>query len=307
MGRQLRRVPLNFDWPLHKPWRGFINEYYGKCHDCPSCDGTGYSPDAKLFSAQWYGTAPFDPRAYGAKLIGINDEHLRTSVERKIAWSQERSKQAGEREWYTHGGTVPLQLAVDAEVLRMHGIYKNQWAHHLVQADVDALVEGGRLMDFTHDFVRGDGWNPKEPPVVPTADEVNAWSLTGMAHDACNQWACVKARCERKGVSDSCDSCGGEGSVWESSEAKQIADDWEESDPPEGTGYQLWETVSEGSPITPVFSTADELACHLVENDDSVTSDTTFDQWMEFINGPGWAPSLVIDGGAVKSGIQAVL
>ena len=31
-------------------------------------------------------------------------------------------------------------------------------------------------------------------------------------------------------------------------------------DPPSGDGYQLWETTSEGSPISPVFETLEELA-----------------------------------------------
>lgn len=30
-------------------------------------------------------------------------------------------------------------------------------------------------------------------------------------------------------------------------------------EPPEGEGYQLWETTSEGSPVSPVFKTLDEL------------------------------------------------
>lgn len=29
--------------------------------------------------------------------------------------------------------------------------------------------------------------------------------------------------------------------------------------PPKGSGYQLWETTSEGSPVSPVFETLDEL------------------------------------------------
>lgn len=32
------------------------------------------------------------------------------------------------------------------------------------------------------------------------------------------------------------------------------------NDPPKGVGYQLWETTSEGSPISPVFKTIEELA-----------------------------------------------
>ena len=31
-------------------------------------------------------------------------------------------------------------------------------------------------------------------------------------------------------------------------------------DPPEGKGYQLWETTTEGAPISPVFKTLEELA-----------------------------------------------
>lgn len=33
-----------------------------------------------------------------------------------------------------------------------------------------------------------------------------------------------------------------------------------ELDPPEGEGYQLWETTTEGSPISPVFASCVELA-----------------------------------------------
>jgi hypothetical protein len=35
---------------------------------------------------------------------------------------------------------------------------------------------------------------------------------------------------------------------------------WRPYDPPTGPGYQLWETLTEGSPISPVFETAEKLA-----------------------------------------------
>lgn len=38
-------------------------------------------------------------------------------------------------------------------------------------------------------------------------------------------------------------------------------------DPPSGEGYQMWETTSEGSPITPVFEDPDELVKHIYNND----------------------------------------
>lgn len=43
--------------------------------------------------------------------------------------------------------------------------------------------------------------------------------------------------------------------------------------PPAGDGYQLWETTSEGSPVSPVFATLDEL-CEWCEK-----NATTFGSW----------------------------
>ena len=38
MGRELRRVPLDFDWPMNQRWSGFVNPHYAKCQ---RCDGRG--------------------------------------------------------------------------------------------------------------------------------------------------------------------------------------------------------------------------------------------------------------------------
>jgi hypothetical protein len=65
-----------------------------------------------------------------------------------------------------------------------------------------------------------------------------------------------------------------------------------------GAGWQVWETVSEGSPITPVFATREELVGHLV----SVMG------WRpdaaETFTSDGWAPSLVMAGGQVMKGAE---
>ena len=77
--------------------------------------------------------------------------------------------------------------------------------------------------------------------------------------------------------------------------------------PPTGDGYQLWETVTEGSPISPVFATPEELADWLVapDNDTSITRGTTRDQWLAMIRGPGWSPSMIEgDGKGVRAGTQ---
>ena len=67
MGRELKRVPLGFDWPLNKAWDGYINHHYKKSHKCDLCDGTGSSPCARVLRDQWYGYAPFKPEDRGSK------------------------------------------------------------------------------------------------------------------------------------------------------------------------------------------------------------------------------------------------
>ena len=50
--------------------------------------------------------------------------------------------------------------------------------------------------------------------------------------------------------------------------------------PPKGQGYQLWETTSEGSPISPVFVTLDEL-CEWCEKNATVFANihATKEEW----------------------------
>ena len=84
-----------------------------------------------------------------------------------------------------------------------------------------------------------------------------------MGHDAINQWIVGGAECKRLGINPECQHCKGEGTIWDSPEDEQAAEDWKRSEPPGGDGYQIWETVSEGSPISPVFATPEELARHM--------------------------------------------
>lgn len=260
-----------------------------------SCEG-GYSVQARRFTDEWYGKVPFDPVSYGSQPLLKESPDLRAAVTRKILRSDELVKQGHDREnYYTRGGRIPLESAVDIEVSRMFEIYRNQRSHQLSQLDVDALVEAGRLHDFTHDFVQGEGWIPKVPAVHPTAEQVNAWSMSGIGHDSCNQWVCVKARCQREGVPETCGVCKGSGEKWTSRFAKRQSEAWQPVDPPSGDCYQIWETVSEGSPISPVFATPEELARHMETTRWGADEGTSYERWMKFITGPGWAPSGVSD------------
>lgn len=176
MGRQLHRVPLDFDWPLGKVWKGYINPYADLMTDCPACVDPahpyrvrGYSPDGLRYHNEWYGCVEFDPVAYGATPITIDNPRIREHAMRSVAYNPE---------YYGSG-----KAAVDREVRRLFEVcIKNHWCHHLNQADVDALAAEGRL----------------KGPV--TAEEVNDRMLFGMGHDSINAWVCMKTRAEREGV-----------------------------------------------------------------------------------------------------------
>lgn len=291
MGRELRRVPLDFNWPLNERWEGFVNPLH-VAKSCVACGGTGYSPTAKHLSDTWYGYVPFTPEQRGSIPLTPDDAPVVAFAKRNV----ERSP-----EYYGKG-----DMAIRHEARRLCCLWNAQWSHHLNGDDVAALAEAGRLMDFTHTFTAGKGWEPKDPPYHPTAREVNEWSIGGFGHDSINRWVCVRAECARLGEPERCAICKGDGELWPSSEAKQAYEDWERTDPPHGDGYQIWETVSEGSPISPVFSTPEDLARHMTTTKWGADHGTPYATWLAFIKGPGWAPSMAITSRGIVSGVETV-
>lgn len=300
MGREVKRVDLNNPPEVGEVWVGFLSPFADQCQECPSCKN-GSSAAASLYADQWYGNAQFDPVEYGAKPLSVDDETFKDAIRHKVEWSMELAKRDGRPDYYTDGGRITLDVALRIEALRMFEYHKGQWMHHLIQEDVNALIEAGRLHDLASEWTQENGWQKREGVVV-TADQVNAWSLSGMGHDCINQWVCVNARCARNGEATLCDVCNGSGESWPSEELKAQSEAWEPTEPPVGDGYQIWETVSEGSPVSPAFANPSDLAAWMVANDDSITKDNDFDAWMKFIDA-GWAPSLVGSSAGIQDGV----
>ena len=287
-------MPLDFSWPLNKVWGGYRNPFSCQSIECPDCGGSGSSPEYRHLHDQWYGNAPFGPEDRGSTPFTLDTPAVRAFAEKNIKNSPG---------FYGTG-----EAAIVREAHRLCGLWNKAWIHHLNDADVGVLVKNGRLRDLTHSWTKGKGWELKEPPYIPTAREVNEWSIGRLGHDSVNCWLVVTAECVRLGYRTDCNRCNGEGTLWPTPNIKQQYDDWKSTEPPAGEGYQLWETVSEGSPISPVFETPEELADYLigpdyswVEND----SGTTREQWLAFIKGPGWDMSGVLQDGVFMNGVQA--
>lgn len=80
--------------------------------------------------------------------------------------------------------------------------------------------------------------------------------------------------------------------------------DWPEE---QRTHYMMYENTSEGTPISPAFSTPEELARWLADNNASAFADQTasYDAWLRIARG-GYAPSAVMSGGKLESGVEAL-
>jgi len=211
MGRTLKRVPMDFDWPIDQIWLGFLNEHYGRGQDCVVCEGSGYSPEYCKLNDKWYSfeESNYLPNPY--------------------------------REGFRYNA--------------------NAWNNNLTTEDVKALLDAGRLHDFT------------KQGITPTAEQVNEWNLKGMGHDSINAHVCIEARLN--GKSSTCQKCDGEGRIWPSDEAKKAYHDWHPTEPPKGEGFQMWNTTTEGHPQTPVFETLSELSEYCAEHCTTFASNKT--------------------------------
>lgn len=229
MGRKLMRVALDFDWPINKRWKGYINPHYEKCK---LCDG--------------------------------------------------------------YGITIARQRLTDLVSLLM-----------ISGEDAADSVRRGR--DRCHPYLVNDGlFNTSGKLCGADMTELTA-GLAGrqpcfLGHDGCDRYVATTKVIAAAGLDPDkwgiCPNCSGHGvpnGKWELWEA------WKGEDPPVGDGYQIWETTTEGSPISPVFATVEDLARWMAANEGG-----EYDSWMRFIQSGKTAPSFVVGPNGVQSGVDYV-
>jgi hypothetical protein len=130
----------------------------------------------------------------------------------------------------------------------------------------------------------------------------------GMGHDGINHWICTRFRATRLGFYGVCVHCDGEGATYRDEAHRAAAEAWAPTEPPAGEGWQMWETTSEGSPISPVMPTPELLAGWLVRNNASAFGGegASYVAWMGMIKA-GWAPSAVGGSSGIVSGVEAAV
>jgi hypothetical protein len=234
MGREARRVPLDFDWPQGKVWKGYVMPDGLREQECSDCGGDGYSVEAQAVANTFY--------------------------PHQIEW----------------GNTAKANALA--------------WHDKIGQKEVDHLIKKGCLRTWVHDDSDERGrWES----LPRTADQVNAEQRRGGldGHDAINRHILIEYRCKRLGITLGCGTCEGHGSIEKYPGQRAEAEAWEWSEPPTGEGWQMWETTSEGSPSSPVFATAEELASWLAETGASMFGSTTATraEWLRIITGEDFA------------------
>lgn len=349
MGREVKRVSLNFNWPQDKVWEGYLNPLNTSVQ-CEACEGRQFNELGCRYEKEWYGYTFFDPIAYGSELLTYRHPAV-------IEFAEINVKRHPDYYLNVTGQKTSEKDAIMIEARRLANLWDNQWAHHLIKEDIEAICnykygdfeglnDGYRFDIPIHDQIERQArlwWEHKGKPegkdlefwlqaetdvlkakeakennkwgrlrfnngYIPTIEEAKRYRIHSHG-GSCHIVPCISQRYRRETGLDeepTCTVCNGKGSIWPSEEDEKRYDEWERTEPPAGDGYQIWETVSEGSPISPVFSDPKELAKWMARyGSKGVTSGMTADQWLTFIDA-GWAPSGVLVNGTFMSGAEAV-
>lgn len=183
--RTLKRVPLDFQWPIDKVWEGYINPHY---RECKECDGKG---------------------------LTYARQHLENLV-------------------------------------------------HLILVAGECSTRGE-----SHPWLNV-GCAPSEPPskdMMELTTGLAGRKPSFIGHDSLDRWTAVDKIIKAAGLNPKqwgvCLNCKGEGV---DPKVRRKYKRWKEYEPPTGGGYQLWETTTEGSPVSPVCGTTEELATWCEKN-----------------------------------------
>ena len=264
MGIEIKRVPLDFFWPRGVVWHGYVDiDAEPRSDPCCECDGDGLSEHARGMYLKWWGYTEFHPSETGSVPFEIDSPEIIESAKRSAPGSVEKERH------------------------RLAEFFNSAMKNHLSQQYVNWLYEAGHLQEY--------GFTG----ACPEAKEVNKRAIVGRGFGSSALWILQERECKELGISPFCPACHGEGVIWRSEESRIQAEKWEPKDPPSGPGYQLWETVSEGSPISPVCSDVSSLAAWLAKNIRGIHA-KDLDGWIDFIANAGWEPTATLKTGAQK-------
>lgn len=297
MGREVKRVALDFEWPIDKLWRGYVLPDKLRGKRCPDCE------QGQTHLGWW-----LDGFAHLIAMLAA-DVHDRRNGRDMHPWLAEFSRAHGHFE-YLIDGTWTHTFEVD------HGqSVRRLPSRHVVDRPGDEALEffhGIIAKDFELKRTKGDPtgeypydeWYAEDK--VPSVESVAA----GMGHSSSGngvgnlRHAIFAVLEDASGKSFVCPTCSGEGVLEEYEGQNAERDAWYEApneEPPSGEGWQLWTTTNEGAPLTPVFESAEALARHCADKGVSWFGyqTATYDQWLRSFVGDEIVGMTVVAPGVV--------
>jgi len=208
MGRELKRVPLDFKWPINQLWKGFVNPYHSM--ECSACKGSGLNPATKKLSDDWYTHLRTDgQKGWSKNLSEIEVEALAKSGRLRDILGRNISFDKDLQRWgeYKDGERVEVDAPEmpTPEVVNEHfskgfghdGI--NQWVCVKARAKHEGIFGNCEYCDdgviWESDAVKQqhDDWQNYEPP---TGEGYQLWSTTTEGHPMSPVFATLKALCK---------------------------------------------------------------------------------------------------------------
>jgi hypothetical protein len=252
--RTVKRVPLDFFWPLHKVWDGYVNREGGQCPNNGKTCFSGYTSAGKWLDA----------------------------IARLIAMVCGEAADASYAEEFRRRGRIYPHP------------YLQEWQQApYFEMPPDVLTKLRAIEDPIDRNRAFSKWHRENPPqLLPlTVELVTLGMGLGVEHlgglsGSEVSWRIANKLREVAGLPETwgtCPVCEGHG---DDPTKRERAEAWKETEPPKGDGWQLWETCTEGSPISPVFPTAEALADWATINA-TVFADckTTREKWLTIILG----------------------
>jgi hypothetical protein len=252
MSRELRRVPLDFDWPLKKVWDGFVNPHYRECPEAAKNNCiAGYTPAGKWLESI-------------ARLIALVGEEAALEPHAEQVRSRGRI--------YPHPYLVSWEQAprtelTRAEIARLRKL-EDPERHRAMLRRPSLLPFGPELVALVQGLAKGRELGP----FAGGSFSYEIWLTLIQASGVDERW----------GICKTCDGDGVDPAIRETYEA------WEPAPPPTGEGWQLWETTSEGSPVSKVYPTEKAFVQYLIGEGYSEKAAKRFCK-------SGWAPSGMIE------------
>jgi hypothetical protein len=302
VGREVKRVALDFEWPLGKVWEGFVLPERLVGNRCPDCEG------GKTHFGHW-----LSEFCHLIAMLG-GDVQEQKRGDRLHPWLAKSPRAHGHFECYvgdrwTHLGDLSrgerraARTAPSRFVLDRPGDDALPFLRGILRRYYEIRAAGD---DEYADLYRG-----REAP--PIEEIASTGGISGVGDGVGNvQFALVGVLADAAGVEDSfaCPTCKGQGRLEEYEGQFAEADAWEPYEPPAGQGWQMWETVSEGSPASPVFPDAEALAEWLTTTEGGAAAGPsgqpfTIEQARGFV-GAGWAPTGLSDASGYHDGAAFV-